>query len=198
MNNTLTKTNAPTSILIDLSQGQMSPSTVHETRKISNLFEQFCDQMAAKKRIEQGDPVVYEIFHHGFITDNTDMAMGMSVISSGKVGNEYFMTKGHMHERPDQAEIYYCVQGSGLLLMDDLHGDFQAAAFNSGIAVHIPPQYAHRVVNVGTGSLIFVSAFHLAAGHLYEPITRSGFEKIVVEQDGKPMLLPNPKRSKTT
>jgi glucose-6-phosphate isomerase len=198
MAHTVTPTNQPTSIHINLTDGQMLPNTVHDHRHVSHLAAQFSDRAAVEQAIAQGDPLVYEIFHHAFVTDNTDMAMGMSVISAGKVGGEYYMTKGHLHERSDQAEIYYCVQGNGLLLMDDLQGDFHAAPFSSGTAVHIPPQYAHRVVNTGAQPLIFVSAFHLAAGHVYQPVAELGFANIVVEMDGKPVLQPNPVRIKAT
>lgn len=194
METTKIRTNLPTSIQINLLTGQMLPSTTHEHRHVSHLAAQFSDRVAVEAAIQTGDPLIYEIFHHAFVTDHTDMAMGMSVIFAGKVGSEYYMTKGHLHESNDQAEIYYCVQGDGLLLMDDLRDDFQAASFPSGTAVHIPPQYAHRVVNTGAQPLIFVSAFHLAAGHIYEPVARLGFAKIVVEVDGKPALRPNPVR----
>jgi glucose-6-phosphate isomerase len=196
MAQTVVPTNQPTSIQINLVDGLMFPHTVHESRHVSHLSEQFSNRTAVEQLIAHGDPLVYEIFHHAFVTDNTDMAMGMSVISSGKVGDEYYMTKGHVHERGDQAEIYYCVQGTGLLLMDDLRDDFHAAPFSSGTAVHIPPQYAHRVVNTGTQSLIFVSAFHLAAGHVYQPVAELGFANIVVEVDSKPVLRPSPMRTK--
>lgn len=186
--------NLPTAVQIDLNGGQMVPCTVHERRHVSHLAQQFSDQAAVRQVIEQGDPLVYEIYHHAFVTDQTDMAMGMSVIAPGKVGGEYYMTKGHLHERSDQAEIYYCVQGEGLLLMDDLQGDFRAEPFSAGIAIHIPPQYAHRVVNTGGRPLIFVSAFHLAAGHVYQPVAEMGFAALVVEEDGKPALRGNPMR----
>lgn len=185
--------NVPTSVQIDLQNGEMSPHTVLDHRHVSHLAEAFSDSAAVAKAVRQGDPLVYTIFHQAFVTDKTDMAMGMSVILAGKIGGEYFMTKGHVHERDDQAEIYYCVQGEGFLLMDDLQGDFQAMSFNAGTAVHIPPQYAHRVVNTGKTPLIFVSAFHLAAGHAYQPVSERGFARIIVEVDGKPVLVPNPR-----
>jgi len=198
MEHNLSISNLPTSIQIDLADGRMEPHTVHDVRRASQLAEQFHDQAAVKKVISNGDPIVYEIYHHLFLTDKSDMAMGMSVILAGTIGNEYYMTKGHIHERDDQAEIYYCIQGEGLLLMDDMKDDFQACNFSNGTAVHIPPQYAHRVVNTGKVPLIFVSAFHQAAGHAYDLVAKMGFAKIVTEVNGKPELHPNLQRSKAT
>lgn len=186
--------NIPTSVSIDLLNGNMSPFTVHDIRRVSNLVEQYSDELCAKELIGQTNPIVYEIYHHTFITNNSDMAMGMSIIAPGKVGIEYFMTKGHLHEQYNQPEIYYCVKGSGYLLLDDFKNDFQAPKFSEGVAVHIPPQYAHRVVNIGDEQLIFVSAFHVAAGHVYEPVTKYGFAQLVVEENGKAVLKANPRR----
>lgn len=184
----------PTAVQFDLLTGQIEPCSVHDPRHVSHLAEMFSDQTAVKKAIAGVDPLVYEIRHTHFVTRNSDMALGVSTIYPGMVGSEYYMTKGHVHERDDQPEIYYCVRGSGLLLMDDLNGDFQAAPFNAGTIIHIPPQYAHRVVNTGPDLLIFVSAFHLAAGHNYAPVKEKGFAYRVFEVEGKPELVKNPSR----
>jgi glucose-6-phosphate isomerase len=188
-------TNKPTSVQINIQDGQMLPNTTHDRRFVSHLAEQFSDQLATKDAIKNGDPLVYELFHHAFITEQTDMALGMSVIAAGKVGNEYYMTKGHLHESDVQSVVYYCVSGKGLLLMDDLKDDFQALPFSAGTAIHIPPQYAHRVVNIGTEKLTFVSVFHVAAGHVYQSVAEAGFAYLVMDVDGKPTLIPNPKRA---
>jgi oxalate decarboxylase/phosphoglucose isomerase-like protein (cupin superfamily) len=42
--------------------------------------------------------------------------------------------------------------------------------------------------------LVFVASYHLAAGHDYAPILARGFAQIVVEQEGVPQLVPNPRR----
>lgn len=191
---TILENSKPTAVQFDILTGQIEPCSVYEPRHVSNLAEMFFDQDSVQKAIEEGDPAVYEIRHTHFVTRNSDMALGVSTIFSGKIGGEYYMTKGHVHERDDQPEIYYCVRGSGLLLMDDLNGDFRAAPFNTGTIVHIPPQYAHRVVNSGADVLIFVSAFHLAAGHDYAPVRQKGFAYRVCEEDGQPVLVKNPVR----
>jgi glucose-6-phosphate isomerase len=54
--------------------------------------------------------------------------------------------------------------------------------------------WAHRAVNTGNDTLVFVASYHLAAGHDYEPVIRRGFAQVVVERDGKPVLMPNPRR----
>ncbi len=186
--------NQPTAVQFDILTGQIEPCTVYDPRHVSHLAEMFFDQAAVQKSIADGDPLVYEIRHTHFITRNSDMALGVSTIFPGTVGGEYYMTKGHVHERDDQPEIYYCVRGNGLLLLDDLNGDFQAVPFQTGTIVHIPPQYAHRVVNTGADLLVFVSAFHLAAGHNYAPVKEKGFAYRICEVGGQPTLVQNGKR----
>jgi glucose-6-phosphate isomerase len=63
-----------------------------------------------------------------------------------------------------------------------------------GSSTHIPPAYAHRVVNTGSQPLIFVSVYHQCAGHDYNAIEQRGFAQVVVDIDGKPALIPNPRR----
>jgi len=187
----------PTSVRFDILTGQIEPYSVYDPRRVSDLAESFSDAAAVQIAVASDNPLVYEIRHSQFVTRNTDMALGVSTIQPGRVGAEYYLTRGHVHERSDQAEIYHCVRGSGLLLMDDLAGDFLAEPFEAGIIVHIPPQYAHRVVNTGSDLLIFVSAFHVAAGHMYAPVKEKGFEYLVVDQEGKPVLVKNPKRTRS-
>jgi glucose-6-phosphate isomerase len=189
-----TRTNLPTTLEFNLANGQFFPSPHLDVRRVSDLAAVFSDQEAVEKAISDGNPIVYEIRHYPFLTEKTDMALGSSMILPGTVGDEYFMTKGHMHERDDQSEIYYCVQGEGFLLMDDMKGEFQAAPWKPGIITHIPPQYAHRVVNTGCVPLVFVSTFHVSAGHVYGAVIEKGFAALVLRRGGKPEFIPNPKR----
>ena len=184
----------PTPVWLDINPGVFEPCVEISRRKVSDLAMMFADQGAVQQLIAQGDPVVYDIRYHPFQTSTSDMALGVSTIYPGKVGDEYHMTKGHFHVRMDQPEIYFCVRGTGFLLMESKEGDFQVAEWRPGTITHIPPQYAHRVVNTGPEPLIWVASYHLAAGHDYEPIIARGFAKIVVEKDGQPVFLPNPRR----
>lgn len=187
----------PTSVLLDVTTGIFEPCVETSRRKVSDLEMMFVDQEAAQQLIELGDPVVYDIRYHPFQTSSSDMALGVTTIYPGKIGNEYHMTKGHFHVREDQPEIYFCVHGTGYLLMESREGDFQVAEWRPGTISHIPPQYAHRVINTGAEPLIFVASYHLAAGHDYEPIIARGFAQIVVEKDGRAVFITNPRRPAT-
>jgi len=184
--------NQPASVQLDIPTGVFDPCVEYVPRRLSDLAKMFGDQQAVAQSIANGNPLVYEIRHHPFFTSKSDMALGTSIIFPGKVGNEYYMTKGHFHERDDQPEIYYCVQGEGVLQMMSMDGEYHAAPWKVGTITHIPPQFAHRVVNTGTIPLVFVSVFHVAAGHVYGPVETRGFKYQIVEVDGQPTQVLNP------
>ena len=179
----------PISVQFDYKTGIFDPSLKLDERRVSDLKMMFNDKQAVGQILDSGDRLVYEIRYYPFITSNSDMALGVTRIFPGKVGNEYHMTKGHIHARDDQPEIYYCVQGTGYLLMDTLEGEFVATPWMPGTITHIPPMWAHRVVNTGDDLLVFVASFHISAGHEYSAVAERGFAKIVVEKDGQPVLL---------
>ncbi len=85
------------------------------------------------------------------------------------------MTKGHLHERNDQPEMYICLAGSGYLLLDTLDGEFRAEAWQTGTITHIPAIWAHRVANTGTEIMVYIGVYHAAAGHNYALVEEKGF-----------------------
>jgi glucose-6-phosphate isomerase len=108
------------------------------------MTKMFHDTAAMESAVKAGDPLVYEIFYYGFKTSVSDMALGTTRIQPGKVGDEYYMTKGHYHEAFDQPEIYFCVKGEGYLLMETHEGDFQAEKWTVGTISHIPPMWVRN------------------------------------------------------
>lgn len=195
MANTVPQTDFPTSVQFDFLTGKFEPCPIKAERKVSDLSMMFHDKKIVQETLDAGDRLIYEIRYHPFETSNSDMALGVTIIHPGKVGDEYHMTKGHFHEREDRPEIYFCVHGEGYLLMEAVDGDFKAQTWSAGTITHIPGKYAHRVVNTGNEPLFFVASYNLSAGHIYEPVIERGFAQIVVEREGKAVLAPNPRRT---
>jgi glucose-6-phosphate isomerase, archaeal len=178
----------------DLGTGQSTrKEPLH--RRLSAMRTMFFDVAAADRMIaEQDDPLVYDFYDMGVPSYEGDVAYGTSMCLPGKVGDEYFMTKGHFHTVLDTAEIYYCLAGEGYMLMENPEGDWEAAEFRPGIAVYVPRRYAHRSVNTSpTETLVTFFAFPGHAGHDYGSIETRGFRKLVVERDGKPAFVDNPR-----
>ena len=116
----------PTSVQFDFATGIFAPSLDLSERRMSDLAEMYYDQAAVQKLLQGGNPVIYEIRYHPFVTSNSDMSLGVTRLFPGRIGDEYHMTKGHFHERLDQPEIYFCIHGEGYLLLETREGDFRA------------------------------------------------------------------------
>lgn len=189
----LNENDYPISVQFDFAAGAFDPVQVRDDRRLSDLHMMYRDKDAINRILQRHDPLIYELWYHPFETSKSDMALGVTRLLPGKIGDEYHMTKGHIHERDDQPEIYFCVKGEGYLLLQTLAGDFRAEPWQAGTISHIPPMWAHRVVNTGAEMLVFVASYHLSAGHDYRPIIDKGFRQLVVERDGKPTLVESPR-----
>jgi len=116
---------------------------------------------------------------------------GVSTIHPGKVGDEYFMTKGHFHAQSDRAEFYWGIQGNGMLILMDRERNTWAEEVNPGSLHYIGGEIAHRLANTGNENLIVGACLPSDAGHDYEEIAVTGFSARLVEVDGKPTLVEN-------
>lgn len=161
-------------------------------RYLSDMQEHFMDRQAAKEILSSGrNPLIYIVYE---ITreERGELNVGCTVIYPGKIGDEYYFTKGHFHKDPLTGEIYIGVSGEGLILMQDKSGAFSVGEMETGTIVYVPPGFAHRTVNTGKTELVFLAVYPSDAGHDYETIMRTGFAKVVVERGGKPTLIDNP------
>jgi len=123
------------------------------------------------------------------------MVQGLSIVHPGKVGNEYYMTKGHFHVVLDTAETYYCLQGSGMMVMETPEGDWAVEELRPKRVLYVPPRWAHRSVNIHSNEkLVTFFVYPADAGHDYGTIEKLGFRKLVVEKNGKTQVVDNPRR----
>ena len=172
----------------------LSTSAAALKRPLSAMAGMYADAAAFDAMVAADDLLTYEFFDMGVPSTTGDVAYGTSITYPGKVGDEYFMTKGHFHEVRDTAEIYYCLSGNGFMLMENTEGDVQTAVFASGQAVYVPRGYAHRSINVSaTEPLVTFFAFPGNAGHDYGSIETKGFRKLCVERNGTPAFVDNPR-----
>jgi len=185
----------PKSLLLSFDmQTGLSPDVKAIKRLLSEMKGMYADQQAFAKIIEDDDPLVYEFHDLGLPEDAGEVAFGTSIVYPGKVGDEYFMTKGHSHEILDTGEVYYCLNGRGCMMMESPEGDWEVRELKPGCAVYVPPRYAHRSINTSPDeTLVTFFAFRADAGHNYGTIEEKGFRKLVVERDGKPEIVDNPK-----
>jgi glucose-6-phosphate isomerase len=162
-------------------------------RKLSKMKGMFHDADAYDKALAAEDTLVYEFYDMGVPESEKEVAYGTSITYPGKVGDEYFMTKGHFHTILDTAEVYYCLRGRGYMLMENPEGDWEARELTPGKALYVPARYAHRSINVSDSEpLVTFYAFPGNAGHDYGTIETKGFRKLIVERNGKPEIIDNP------
>lgn len=176
----------------DLKTG-LSTTKASLQRKLSQMKGMYYDTDAYDKALAAEDTLIYEFYDMGVEDSEKEVAYGTSITYPGKVGDEYYMTKGHFHTVLDTAEVYYCLSGHGYMLMENPEGDWEAAELTPGKALYVPARYAHRSINISsTEALVTFFAFPGNAGHDYGTIETKGYRKLIVERGGKPEIVDNP------
>jgi glucose-6-phosphate isomerase len=170
----------------------LSKSAITTKRHLSNMKNMFADQEAVKEILAKEDPLLYEFHELGCPERPGDLMFGTTIIYPGKVGSEYYMTKGHFHTILETAEVYFTLSGEGYMVMENPEGDTLEEHLTKGAALYVPRRYAHRTVNTGSEPLVLFYTFAADAGHDYGTIESKGYHKIIIEKDGKPFLTNNP------
>lgn len=179
---------------VELPEGKLSSYDIHIARRLSSMAGQYLDDEAYARMLEREDAVLYEVFQMQRPETPGELLTGISVLHPGKVGNEYFMTKGHFHAATEAAEVYYCLQGQGMIVMETPEGESAVEEMQPGRVLYVPPRWAHRSVNTGTEEdLVTFFVCPNNAGHDYSTIEQSGFRKVVVKRNGEPVMIDNPR-----
>jgi len=161
-----------------------------QRRNLSEISDIFLNQEAVK--LLKPETPVYTVQAWLPVAEWTTggLFFGTSSVMPGKIGNEYFMTKGHFHELSDRSEFYWGVQGKGvLILMDRLRNTWGEEVY-PGSLHYIGGEIAHRLANTGDENLVVGACWPSDAGHDYEEIATHGFSARLVEIDGQPLLVP--------
>ena len=183
----------PFTFSISVPDETLSEYDNHSVRRLSAMVGQYQDAQAFTAMLSQ-DPVLYEVYEIKRPESEGELMNGISIVHPGKVGEEYFMTKGHFHTVLDTAEVYYCLKGEGMMVMETPEGEWSIEELHPGCVLYVPPRWAHRSVN--TGQLVNLVTFFIYpgnAGHDYGTIEQQGFRKLVVERDGRVQVIDNPR-----
>lgn len=179
-------------ILLD--EGTLSNYDNHVVRKLSDLKGYFNDREAYHSMLGVEDAVLYEVYELHRPELAGEMLHGLSIVHPGKVGSEYFMTKGHFHTVIETSEVYHCLKGEGVMIMETPEGEWAVEPLRPRKVLYVPPRWAHRSVNTGTDEdLVMFFVYPGNAGHDYGSIERQGFRQLVTEVDGKLELVENPR-----
>ncbi|MFV0253495.1 MAG: glucose-6-phosphate isomerase family protein [Beutenbergiaceae bacterium] len=134
---------------------------------------------------QRGQDLAYAVEENRAGDQPGALIIGMSALMPLRIGAEFAITRGHLHRRADCAELYYCVDGHGLLLMDDLHGRTSIAELHPGEGVHVPGGWVHRSVNIGNSPFVTLFSYDAHAGQNYQIIERAGGMRRLVVVDGE-------------
>jgi glucose-6-phosphate isomerase len=181
----------PEGVAIDGATGAVTPATGRYVKRLSALRDLYAEPAAVDAFIaEHGDVTAYEVIEYR--PDGSDICFGTTIMAPGKIGTEYFLTRGHYHAKSDRGETYYTQSGEGLLLLHARSGEARVVAMRPGICAFIPPDWAHRSVNTGSVPLVFVWMCAVDAGHDYGEVATRGMRQRAVERDGQPTVVDNP------
>ncbi len=161
-----------------------------QTRTLDEIVSIFLDQRAVQ--LIPPKTVVYTVQSWLPVEEGTPggLFLGTSTIMPGKVGDEYFMTKGHFHAKSDRAEFYWGVLGKGVLILMDRNRNTWGEEVYPGSLHYIGSDIAHRLANTGDENLVVGACWPSDAGHDYEEIAENGFSARLVEINGQPVLTP--------
>ena len=153
----------------------ISRSSEHIVRKGRDMAGYFQQE-------PEPETLIYEVFEAETVGH---IKLALTVLKPGKVGSEFHMTKGHYHEDGMAGELYHCLKGRGMVLMQTKNGQTDEVSLCPGSIAYIPPGWAHRTVNTGKDELIMLASYPENSGHDYESIKEKGFIKRVIEQQGQ-------------
>ena len=159
-------------------------------RRLSDLKGVFLDESAYALACAEGDPLVYSVEAIKPGTGDGDLHYGVGLIHPGRIGQEYFMTKGHLHRWREAAELYVGLSGKGVMLLEDeATGESRMLPLEAGIAVYVPGHTGHRTANVGDKPLSYIGVFPARAGHDYGAYAVRNFRFAIVDDGGEPRMI---------
>jgi len=158
-------------------------------RCLGDLDGCFRDAVSYSAALACGNPVLYRVIAVEPASGSGDLHYGLGILYPGKVGSEYYLTKGHLHRTREAGEVYIGQRGEGFMLLEDeASGESRLETLGAGRVVYVPGFTAHRTINTGTVPLTYFGIYPANAGHDYGAIAERNFRKVLVEEAGQPVL----------
>lgn len=160
-------------------------------RRLSDLRGCFANAAAYETALAAGNPLLYRVASVEAAAGEGDLHYGIGCLMPGKIGDEYFMTKGHLHAWRPAAEFYFGLTGDGVMLLEDeITGESRIVPLRPNHAVYVPGHTAHRTMNTGAAPLTYLGVYPARAGHDYSTIAERNFRHLVIERAGTPVMIP--------
>jgi glucose-6-phosphate isomerase, archaeal len=192
----VTETVAEPGLLALGHDGVMDGATSSYEKRLGDMAGVYRDDEAYRAAVADkgADFLVYRVEEHRNAAGEGALIIGTSTLQPGRYGDEYAVTRGHLHAKADRAELYYCLSGTGVMLLETLDGRSEALPMRPGQAVHVPGHWVHRSVNVGDEPFVTMFCYGADAGQDYELIARAGGMSalVVTANDSGWSTRPNP------
>ena len=160
---------------VDVAAGALVGATNRYVKTLADLDGVYEDEAAfAALRREAGDVPVYEVTDFKPSADAGDMIIGVTRMVPGRVGREFYVTRGHIHANPNRPEMYYGESGRGVMLLESPDGEVRTVEILPRTMCYVPPFWIHRSVNVGDEDLVMTFAYPADSGQDYDIIARAG------------------------
>ncbi len=170
---------------VDVASGLLRGATNRYIKTLRDLAGLYEDNAAFDALLASGgDQVVYEVTDYKPSADPGDMIIGVTRMIPGKVGREYFLTRGHIHANPNRPEMYYGESGHGLMLLESPAGDIRTVEIGPRTMCYVPPYWIHRSVNTGSEPLVMTFAYPADSGQDYAIIEAAGGMRSRIVDDG--------------
>lgn len=175
----------PTSHTIDSLSGSLSNATGHYQKKISDLAGIYADQAAFSALCaDDPDRIVYNVCEVRPQADAGDLIFGTTHMQPGKVGTEFFVTRGHIHACANRPETYYGESGQGLMLLESPDGEIRIMDISAKTLIYVPPMWIHRSINIGETPLVMSFCYPVDSGQDYDVIAKSGGMAVRIVSEG--------------
>ncbi|MEM3658570.1 MAG: glucose-6-phosphate isomerase family protein [Candidatus Hadarchaeum sp.] len=173
----------PFSLRLNLNSGDVKGNNlIVESKTLFDLRYSIQNQKALTKLLKnKKDIEVYTVSTCEPGHTAAHLTIHVTRLKPGKIGEEFFFTKGHIHKKPT-AEWYLGISGTGLLLLWNKNKHL-VLPFSRGDLIYIPPGWAHRTINVGDEDLVFLSCHRSDAGYDYDFVVEKGAPKRILASD---------------
>ena len=175
----------PTAHLVDAMSGTMSGPAGRYQKRFADLGGVYEDTAAFDALVAaRGDEVAYTVHEVRPQARTGDLIFGTTFMEPGRVGQEYYVTRGHIHATANRPETYYGESGEGLMLLESPDGETRILPISARMMVYVPPMWIHRSVNTGSTPLVMSFCYPSDSGQDYEIIARSGGMATRIVADG--------------
>ena len=156
---------------------------------LADLKTLFIDDRVCSILIKE-NPLVYSVSSVQPAQGEGQLHYGHGILYPGKVGDEYFFTRGHYHACRSAAEVYIILSGTGAMLLEDEQTQkSHLLPLSRNTIIYVPAYTAHRTINTGDIPLSYLGIYPANAGHDYAPIAEKNFRKALIDVNGKPTLV---------